>query len=205
VQLRPVAAGELEQTAAVWLQMRDELPATAPCVDVAELLVRIEDRMAASDRAVEREGDPTYALTLALDDGTPVGLSSVSVVDQALFSVARSVQVDALYVAPGHRRFGVGRALLEDAVRFAAARGAEQLEVRMPANARALNRFFSGWGFTPGVGNRTASVPALARRLGLKDTVAPVPESLPTPARQRLLRRRVVLGGRTHSGVRVAR
>ena len=209
VRLRPIDEAQLAGTAAIWELIRQAARPAAQSVTVEAVLDRIRTRMEASARGTEQGRPETYVLTTAVgEDDEPVGLVSVSAVDDSLFALSRLVVIDALHVAPEHRRHGIGRDLLLEALDFATRLGAEEIAVQTPQHTRELNRFFSDWGFAPGVVRRSTPVAALGRRLGVDIGTEPAAEAAALSHMQRLLRRRAVLVGRTsRTGrpVRVAR
>ncbi len=209
VRLRPIDEARLAGTAEIWELIRQSAPSVAQSVTVEAVLDRIRSRMDASARGTEQGRPETYALTTAVaEDDAPVGLVSVSAVDDSLFASSRVVVIDALHVVPEHRRRGIGRDLLLEALDFATRLGADEIAVQTPQHTRELNRFFSDWGFAPGVVRRSTPAAALGRRLGVEAGTEPAEEAAALSHMQRLLRRRAVLVGRTsRTGrpVRVAR
>lgn len=62
----------------------------------------------------------------------PVGLAQASVVGrEGVFVPARVLHVHALYVNPGHRRRGIGRALLQAVIGWGRAQGCTQAELNV--------------------------------------------------------------------------
>ena len=206
VRLCRIDEAQIAGTAAIWELIWQAAPPAAQALTVEAVLDRIRSRMDSSAHGTELGRPETYALTTAVaDDDEPVGLVSVSAVDDSLFASSRFVVIDALHVAPEHRRRGIGRDLLVDALDFATRLGADQIAVQTPQHTRELNRFFSDWGFAPGVVRRSTPVAALGRRLGVEAGTEPAAEAAALSHMQRLLRRRAVLVGRTGRPVRVAR
>ena len=103
--------------------------------------------------------DPLYREQLAAEPGAielppgqiDAGLVRVAESDGAVVGFAvlfepdgDGCELDGLFVEPGHMRGGVGRALVEDAVRIARERGATRIDV--VANPQAL-AFYRAVGF----------------------------------------------------------
>jgi RimJ/RimL family protein N-acetyltransferase len=93
-------------------------------------------------RALKRH--PDAAVFVAEDDGAIVGRLSVA---RDPHSASRHVADLGLMVAAGHRRRGIGRALLEQAVSWARDAGIRKLELHVfPWNEPAL-RLYEQFGF----------------------------------------------------------
>lgn len=113
-----------------------------------------------------------------------------------------AVQMHHVVVSGGHRRSGVGHALLAAATTYADDIGAEHILVGVAPSLRDANRFYARLGFSPVVVRRMTSVTALRRRL--TDCDHPV-ASLEDLTRRRLIgrprivrsRRRFPVGGPT--------
>lgn len=108
---------------------------------------------------------PGGVVLVALGGEEVVGLLLGRVTEPNLFTDSRSMAVDAVYVAAGHRRRGVGHALMLGATEAALAASAEQVFVAPLPGARGMQRFFVQLGFAPAAAHRVASTSALHRRL----------------------------------------
>ena len=104
-----------------------------------------------------------------------VGAALTQHFDVNLFSDVAFLQVEALYVDAGHRRHGVGRALMSLAAQVAAESGATHVVTMPLTGSRSEQRFLSGLGFQPAATRRIAETAVLQRRL----------EILATPRRSR--------------------
>lgn len=195
--VKAVASEDLESTAPLWAELIEESVGRTKLAPLPTLLSQVRARMAASALSVAQGGTATYRLSVAFDDsGTALGLASMRVLDAGPLMAASAVIVDVVHVARAHRRSGVGRALLGDAVSFAGTCGVEDVTVHVPTGARELNRFYASWGFTARTTRRGTSVMALRRRVGL-DLLTVAPQgSNDLPQLARLLRRRALLGAR---------
>lgn len=206
VRLRPVRETDLAGTEELWTQVCAAVPPGPSVPTVAAVLARVRARIVSSTAQTEQGRPETYALTVAQDEqDRPVGLVSVSVLDDSLLAGSRHAAIDALYVTPGQRRRGIGRDLLHDALEFASRLEIEQIAVQAPQHSRELNRFFADWGFAPGVVRRSTEVTALGWRMGVDLGAEPVAGTAALSHMQRLLRRRAVLVGRAGRPVRTAR
>jgi ribosomal protein S18 acetylase RimI-like enzyme len=98
----------------------------------------------------------------------------------ALFD-ADAVHVHYLHVRPGHRRRGIGHALVAAAASLAEDLGAEHVVSNVAAHHREANRFYARLGFGALILGRSAAVPTLRRKLAA---------SCPTVREEILARRR---------------
>ena len=108
-------------------------------------------------------------------DDVIVGAALTQHVDVNLFSDIAFLQLEALFVDAGHRRRGVGRALMSLASQVAVDRGDSHVVTMPLTGSRSEQRFLSGLGFQPAATRRIAETAALQRRL----------ETLATPRRAR--------------------
>ncbi|MCY7303995.1 MAG: GNAT family N-acetyltransferase [Thermoleophilia bacterium] len=93
-------------------------------------------------RAVRRH--PDAAVFVAAEDGRPLGRLSLS---RDVHPASRHVADLGLMIAETHRRRGVGRALLDQAVTWAASTGVEKLELHVfPWNEPAIG-LYESYGF----------------------------------------------------------
>jgi GNAT superfamily N-acetyltransferase len=107
----------------------------------------VESSAARSMRLFRRVvSDLAYDLYVAEDDERPIGVVAVSYVRTLRLGGQRAT-LEELHVAPERRGAGVGRRLLELAVRRAAGRGARAFEAR-PTD-EACERFLGHVGFAP--------------------------------------------------------
>ena len=109
-----------------------------------------EDR---SELALRRAlADPTEALLVAEEGGAVRGLAHVMLFDTPEGEgrrPARRAHLDSLAVAPGCRRRGCGRALVEASGSWAKSKGAEQLVLTVWSGNHAAERFYAALGFSP--------------------------------------------------------
>lgn len=124
---------------------------------------------------------------VAVSNGDVVGLLLGRLTEPNLFTDRTSLAVDAVYVAAGHRRRGVGHALMLGATELALAASAEHVYVAPLPGARGMQRFFVQLGFAPAAGHRVATTAALHRRLTLD---APVARRSPRRIEDLIARRR---------------
>ena len=86
---------------------------------------------------------PVGAFWLATDDGRPVGSIALSPLSDT------EAELDVMYVAPGHRRAGVARALLAALEEHARAVGVSVVRLRAGEPQPEAMRFYTAAGFTP--------------------------------------------------------
>lgn len=79
------------------------------------------------------------------------------------------LHITHLMVRPGHRRRGIGRALLAAAVQLADEAGLENVLTTAAAGSREGNRYLARIGFAPLVVHRIAPTSVLRRSLGMTD------------------------------------
>lgn len=96
---------------------------------------------------------------VALIEGTPAGFATV------LPRPDGGAELDALFVLPDRQRLGLGRALVDEAVRLAGAMGASALHVVANEDADA---FYRAVGFVPTGTAATALKPAPTMELRIK-------------------------------------
>ncbi len=94
-----------------------------------------------------------------------VGMAYGEVHVPSRFSNERALEISGVVVRAGHRGRGVGRALVREAVRFAAVRGVPWVELKTFSPNEGSMTFWEQLGFTPRVVQLTASTEGLERRL----------------------------------------
>jgi GNAT superfamily N-acetyltransferase len=108
-------------------------------------------------------------LVAADDTGTVVGMLAARHDEIGAIDLTPVLHVTHLMVAPGHRRRGVGRALLAAAVHVADEGGVEHVLATAAAGSREGNRYLARIGFAPLVLHRIAPTATLRRSLGMTD------------------------------------
>lgn len=98
-------------------------------------------------------------------DGDVAGLLLTRVVGPSPFTDDVSLHVEALYVSQGHRRRGLGHALLAGALTIAEEVGAGQVFAVPLPGSRGVQRFLARLGFAPAAAHRVVTTEALQRRL----------------------------------------
>ncbi len=115
--------------------------------------------------------DDDRTVLLAVDDlGEVVGMVLVFEGEVAAITTAPALHISYLLVASGHRRRGVGRALLAAAVHLADQRGIEHVVATAVTGNREANRYLARLGFAPLVVRRIATTSTLRRSLGIADS-----------------------------------
>lgn len=157
VAVRPARPEDLDVLVALSLAARGESAVGAQlCTDDAD---RLRHQIGAL------VGEPGAVGLVGLLDGEVCGLALARIVGPSLFTDEVAVSIEAVYVAEGARRRGVGHALLGAVVDEAQRAGAvDVLAVPLPG-ARGMLRFLARLGFAPAAAHRVASTEALQRRL----------------------------------------
>ena len=94
-------------------------------------------------------GSPEWAVYVAEELGSRVRGYATAILHHrpALFGGGVEAHLDDLYVAPTHRHFGVGAALLETVCTWARARQAERLTLWVDASNESAQAFYAQSGF----------------------------------------------------------
>ena len=102
---------------------------------------------------------------VAEDEGEIVGMAYGEVRVPSRFSDERALELSGVVVRTGYRGRGVGRALVQEAARFAGELGVEWVELKTFAPNQGAMAFWEGLGFTPRVVQMTQGTKALVQRL----------------------------------------
>ena len=118
-----------------------------------EVASRFHQAFQAQDRVV----------LVAEDEGEVVGMAYGEVRIPSRFSDERSLEISGVVVRAGYRGKGAGRALVEEASRFAKERGVGWIEVKSFWPNKTSMEFWGALGFTPRVVQLVASAEEAAR------------------------------------------
>ncbi|WP_149204460.1 GNAT family N-acetyltransferase [Actinotalea subterranea] len=172
IEVRPAEPADLDDLVALCLTARAE-SSVGPQVCTADgsTLAHQIGALAAA---------PGGSVLVATADGATVGLLLGRLLGPSPFTDEVSLAVEALYVVPGHRRRGVGHALMTGAADLAAAAHAAHVYAAPIPGARGMQRFFVQLGFAPAAAHRVTSTSALQRRLAVDGGAArrPAPRGL---------------------------
>ncbi|HSL68356.1 MAG TPA: GNAT family N-acetyltransferase [Actinomycetota bacterium] len=102
---------------------------------------------------------------VAEDEGEIVGMAYGEVRIPSRFSDERALELSGVVVRTGYRGRGVGRALVQEAARFAGELGVEWVELKTFAPNQGAMAFWEGLGFTPRVVQMTQGTKSLVQRL----------------------------------------
>lgn len=163
------------------VQVRDAVP------EDAQALVRIwsDSRRAGTERPAERgtgrppeseaasavariAADPDERLLVGLIDGEVVGATHLVRSRISPIHSETAIQMAHLHVLDGHRRHGVGRALVEAAVTWAEEKDTLHLLAAASVHSRDANRFMARLGLTQIATVRGATVGAVRARLPIE-------------------------------------
>jgi GNAT superfamily N-acetyltransferase len=112
-------------------------------------------------RAMDR---PDAQVLVAEDDGEVVGMAYAEIQVPSRFSDERALELSGVMVRSGHRGKGVGRALVEEAARFAEERSVGWIELKTFAPNEEAMGFWRALGFHPRVVQLTAPSDVAADR-----------------------------------------
>ena len=107
---------------------------------------------------------PDRLLIVAEEAGEVVGMAYGEVRIPSRFSDERSLEIAGVMVRAGHRGRGVGRALAEEAARFAAELDVDWIELKVFWPNETAMHFWQALGFTPRVVQVTAKADDVLRR-----------------------------------------
>lgn len=157
VAVRPARPEDLDVLVTLSLAARSEsLVGAQLCTDDADRLRHQIGALVAEPGALGLVG---------MLDGEVCGMVLARIVGPSLFADEVTVSIEAVFVAEGARRRGVGHALLGGVVEEAQRAGASDvLAVPLPG-ARGMLRFLARLGFAPAAAHRVVSTEALQRRL----------------------------------------
>jgi GNAT superfamily N-acetyltransferase len=118
-----------------------------------EVARRFREALDAEDRVV----------LVAEDDGEVVGMAYAEVMVPSRFSNERALELSGVVVRSGYRGQGVGRALVEEAARFAKEKDVGWIELKSFWPNKTSMEFWRALGFTPRVVQLVASTEEAAR------------------------------------------
>jgi len=159
VLTRTASLADVPSLAALWGELRQVGGRAERAVNPVAI-PDIEPRLAATIQ------DSDCRIVLATAGGLPAGMAVLRVARPDPLSDSQVVQLVHVIVADGHRRHGVGHALVAAAVDFADDRQVEHLTAGMYPSLRDASRFYARLGFAPVLVQRVAQVAAVRRRLG---------------------------------------
>jgi ribosomal protein S18 acetylase RimI-like enzyme len=168
VRIRPATSDDLEALAD-FLDRADARPLatgrTPAQLDREQVLLRLSAVLEAGGRTILIAVDE-----IAMVRDCIVGLLAASVDDLGAVVLTPALHVTHFLVDPGHRRRGVGRALLAAATALAEEQGLDRVVATVASNSREANRYLARLGFAPLVVDRVASIATLRRSLGLTES-----------------------------------
>jgi GNAT superfamily N-acetyltransferase len=115
--------------------------------------------------------DPDERLLVGLIDGKVVGAAHLVCSRISPLQTDLAVSINHLHVLPGHRRNGLGRALVEAAVAWAEERETSHVLATAFATSRDANRFLARLGLAQVATVRAAAVGALRAKLPVEPPV----------------------------------
>ena len=179
VAVRDACPDDLPAVLEMWRELRDigsRLDRATPPVSEDGALDRL--------LAITSDAD-SRALVATIGDAV-AGMAVLTHTNYAPLFDQVAVHVHSLHVRDGHRRRGVGKALLAAAACFAEEVGAEHVMTSVLPQLRETNRFYARLGFSPVVVRRSVSVSLLRRRLAAEGVAGAADNLL---VRRRTLRR----------------
>lgn len=158
---RPASISDVPALAGLWSELRQVGGRAERAINPASV-PDFADRLAATI------ADPDCRVVIVTVDGAPAGMAVLREYCPDPLSESRVVQLMHVVVADGHRRRGVGHALVAAAADFADERGVEHLTAGVYPSLRDASRFYARLGFAPVLVQRVAQVGAVRRRLGVE-------------------------------------
>ncbi len=170
VLVRPGVTADVPELARLWEQASEVWRRTERSV-LPGVLARVEAQL------TDLLSDPDAEVLVATVHAEPVGMTILTPTRLGPLWQLPTLQMSYLVVAAGHRRRGVGHALVAAAAAVAEERGFEQILANAIPSNRESNRFLARLGFAPVMVRRAASVAVLKRRLARSER-RPMAESL---------------------------
>jgi GNAT superfamily N-acetyltransferase len=156
VQVRDAEPADAGALLRVWGDFRrssaDRLPGRDPEEEAASSVARIS-------------ADPDERLLVGLIDGEVVGAAHLLRARISPIHTETAIHVTHLHVLGGHRRHGVGKALVEAAVSWAEEKDTSRLLAAASSHSRDANRFMARLGLTQFAVVRGASIGTLRAKL----------------------------------------
>lgn len=157
VKARPAVPADIGNLVALCLEARSESAVHAQLCSSSDVV--LHEQLGAVFAL------PDMHLVVVDLDGGLVGFALARVVLPGLFCDVGWLQVEALYVAPAHRRRGAGHALMAALAELARSENAERVVAMPLTGARSEQRFLARLGFAAAAAHRIAETAALARRM----------------------------------------
>jgi GNAT superfamily N-acetyltransferase len=127
---------------------------------------RLHTEVLEVERSVLRlDTEPAERLLVAVVDDTPVGVAHLRRAALSPIHGEDAVHVGYLHVLSGHRRRGIGKALLEAAADWADEKGTTNVVAIVGANTREANRFLARLGMSQVAVVRATTVASLRSKL----------------------------------------
>jgi ribosomal protein S18 acetylase RimI-like enzyme len=149
-QRAPSRSNREQESESMAVTIRDAGPGDEPIVVelIQELAVAFDYPTTIDEHYVRHFlASPVSDVLLALDDDAPVGLLSYARVP-GLFHASDSGLIESLVVAEGRRGEGIGRQLLQTAVRLLEEAGCAEISVSTSADNEAAQRLYFEAGLT---------------------------------------------------------
>ena len=140
--VRRVEPGDAAQFKAVRLAALDDAPSAFGSTYAAEAAATDD---AWADRALAGSSGSLRATFFAVEQGAIVGLAGGYRDDPS----DTEVHLVSMWVAPAHRRDGVGRALVDEVMAWARATGAYTIALWVTRGNTAAEQLYHSMGFTP--------------------------------------------------------
>ncbi|HEY2589448.1 MAG TPA: GNAT family N-acetyltransferase [Tepidisphaeraceae bacterium] len=141
IMLRPIVPGCVESYRSIRLRALQDTPTAFGSTYARESRLSDADWL---NRAAQWNGDRSAAF-LAWDGDEPCGIVA-GFLEQDEPTMAHLV---SMWVAPTHRRAGVGRLLVNAVIDWMRSRGATALRLMVTSNNDVAQRFYERLGFTP--------------------------------------------------------
>jgi len=144
VTIRPAVVHDADEIASLILRLKRLNGEFDPLLKVREDALENAKRYV---QDVVKEGK--QLLLVADEGGKPVGVINAVLRERSFYEPRWEGAILDFYILPEHRRGGLGRKMLEEAIKEMKARGAQIITAEFPAQNKIASSFYDALGFRP--------------------------------------------------------